>query len=67
MPEHWDRSKADNRILQVCKGLSESNLNVILVSRDTNLRVKATILKIYAEDFRNDKAPNVAEQYSGGP
>jgi len=65
MPEHWDHAKADNRILQVCKGLSESELNVILVSRDTNLRVKATILNIQAEDFRNDKVPTVDEQYSG--
>ncbi|MHC1746584.1 MAG: PhoH family protein [Negativicutes bacterium] len=65
MPEHWDQAKADNRILQVCKGLSESNHNVILVSRDTNLRVKATILNIQAEDFRNDKVPTVNEQYSG--
>lgn len=65
MPEHWDPSKADNRILQVCKGLSESNHNVILVSRDTNLRVKATILNIQAEDFRNDKVPTVDAQYSG--
>jgi len=65
MPEYWDHSRADNRILQVCKGLSEINHNVILVSRDTNMRVKAAILNIQAEDFRNDKVPDVEEQYSG--
>jgi len=65
MPEYWDHSRADNRILQVCKGLSEINRNVILVSRDTNMRVKAAILNIQAEDFRNDKVPDVEEQYSG--
>lgn len=65
IPEYWSQSKTDNRILQVCKGLSESNRNVILVSRDTNMRVKAAILNIQAEDFRNDKVPSVDEQYSG--
>ncbi len=65
MPEYWLHAKADNRILQVCKGLSEDNHNVILVSRDTNMRVKAAILNIQAEDFRNDKVPDLDEQYSG--
>ena len=65
MPAHWDKTKADNRILQVCKGLRESNCNVILVSRDTNLRVKASILNIQAEDFRNDKVDEVDKQYTG--
>jgi PhoH-like ATPase len=65
MPEHWERTKNDNRILQVCKGLLEAKCNVILVSRDTNLRVKASILGIHAEDFRNDKVPSVEEQYTG--
>ena len=65
MPAHWNQTKADNRILQVCKGLSESDHNVILVSRDTNLRVKASILNIQAEDFRNDKVDDVDKQYTG--
>ena len=29
MPPHWDRSKADNRILQVCRGLAEEGRQVI--------------------------------------
>lgn len=65
MPANWDKTKADNRILQVCKGLSEGGHNVTLVSRDTNLRVKASILKIQAEDFRNDKVDTVDKQYTG--
>lgn len=65
MPAHWDKTKADNRILQVCKGLNDDNHNVILVSRDTNLRVKASILGIKAEDFRNDKVNAVDKQYTG--
>ncbi len=65
LPTHWDRGKADNRILQVCKGLAESNNHTVLVSRDTNLRVKAVILDIQAEDFRNDKVAAIEDQYTG--
>lgn len=65
MPPHWDRDKADNRILQVCRGLIESGHPTILVSRDTNMRVKAAILKIQAEDFRNDKVASIDQQYTG--
>jgi len=65
MPLHWDKSNADNRILQVCKGITEAGHQAILVSRDTNMRVKSTILKIQAEDFRNDKVSTISEQYTG--
>jgi PhoH-like ATPase len=65
MPPHWDRDNADNRILQVCKGLMESSHQTILVSRDTNMRVKASILEIQAEDFRNDKVASIDQQYTG--
>lgn len=65
MPPHLDMKKPDNRILQVCKGLAEQGCKVVLVSRDTNLRVKASILNIVAEDFRNDKVSEVDKQYTG--
>ncbi len=65
MPSYWERDKADNRILQVCKGLAETNHQTILVSRDTNMRVKASILKLQAEDFRNDKVADIDDQYTG--
>lgn len=65
IPTHWDRNKADNRILQVCKGLADSNCHSILVSRDTNMRVKAAILNIQTEDFRNEKVVEMDEQYTG--
>lgn len=65
MPPYWDKEKGDNRILQVCKGLTESGHTAILVSRDTNMRVKAAILEIAAEDFRNDKVAVIEQQYTG--
>ena len=65
MPPHWDPCKPDNRILQVCRGLAEDGRQVILVSRDTNMRVKAVILDIMAEDFRNEKVAKIEDQYTG--
>ena len=65
LPPHWDRAKPDNRILQVCKGLADNGDHTVLVSRDTNLRVKAVILDIQAEDFRNDKVAAIEDQYTG--
>jgi len=39
LPPHWDHGKADNRILQIYKGLVEKRPTV-LVSRDTTMPVK---------------------------
>ena len=52
LPEH----KSDNRILKVCIGLSkESPKQVILVTKDILLRIKAQLLDIQAEDFITDQ------------
>ncbi|MCE5285075.1 MAG: PhoH family protein [Pelosinus sp.] len=64
MPAHWPLSRGDNRILQVCKGCQKKR-HTILVSRDTNMRVKASILSLQAEDYRNDKVASIEEQYTG--
>lgn len=65
MPGHWGSEKADNRILQVCKGLHDKKENTILVSNDIVVRIKGDILGIPAEDFTTDMAPVPDEQYSG--
>lgn len=65
LPAHWSPACADNRILQVCKGLHEKGVKAILVSRDIIVRIKADILKIPAEDFLTDQAPKLEQQYSG--
>lgn len=65
LPANWREKRADNRILQVCKGLAEKHFYPILVSRDTNMRVKAAILNISAEDFRNEKVASIQDQYTG--
>jgi PhoH-like ATPase len=49
--------KADNQIISVAHGLCEgfSGRQVILVSKDINMRIKARALGIPAEDYFNDK------------
>jgi PhoH-like ATPase len=53
-----DGSFADNEILSTVVSLKENGeaLDVILVSKDINLRIKAAILGVTAEDYFNDRA-----------
>jgi len=50
--------KADNQILSAVLELRErhSDRDIALVSKDINLRIKATIYGIHAEDYENDRA-----------
>lgn len=68
LPGSLASHKGDNEILRVAKGLSESlpNKQVILVSRDINLRIKAKALDVAAEDYRNDNVIEDADYlYTG--
>lgn len=49
--------KADNTLLATALGLQKNNpeRQVIIISKDINLRIKAGILGIPAEDYYNDK------------
>ena len=53
-----DGSLADNEILSTAMSLRESHAGteIILVSKDINLRIKAAILGVPAEDYYNDRA-----------
>ena len=53
-----DGSFADNEILSTAVALKESSeaQDVILVSKDINLRIKAAIVGVTAEDYFNDRA-----------
>ncbi len=61
----------DNRILAVAKNLSleeetkEEGRQVILVSKDTLVRVKADAIGLLAEDFLSDRVVEVNHLYSG--
>ena len=57
LPTSLPQGKADNQILGVVKALGDlhSQRQVVLVSKDINMRVKARALGLYAEDYQNDK------------
>jgi PhoH-like ATPase len=61
-------SKADNQILGVVLSLQKKHADrqVILVSKDINIRIKARALSVPAEDYFNDKVLEDSELlYSG--
>jgi PhoH-like ATPase len=53
-----DGSFADNEILSTAFALRDSHpdRDIVLVSKDINLRIKAAILGVQAEDYYNDRA-----------
>ena len=57
LPSSLPQGKADNQILGVVKALGEVQAprQVVLVSKDINMRVKARALGLAAEDYQNDK------------
>jgi len=57
LPASLAGGKADNQIIAVVMHLSQTHpkRNVILVSKDINMRIKARALGIAAEDYFNDK------------
>ena len=67
LPKDLPEDKADNRILKVCKGLLETKTEeqIILVTKDLVLRIKAQILGIKAEDFSTEQITENDAQYTG--
>ena len=57
LPEALPGSNLDNNILGTAQALQKahSGRTVIIVSKDINLRIKATVLGIAAEDYSNDQ------------
>lgn len=57
LPSSLPAGKADNQILGVVAALSKEHAprEVVLVSKDINMRVKARALGLNAEDYQNDK------------
>jgi len=57
LPASLPAGKADNQILSVVRALKElyPERDVVLVSKDINMRVKARALDLSAEDYFNDK------------
>ena len=57
LPDGLPQGKADNQILGVVQSLRNEHTgrDVVLVSKDINMRVKARALGLPAEDYYNDK------------
>ena len=57
LPAALPQGKADNQILGVVAGLGEMHKprEVVLVSKDINMRVKARALGLPTDDYQNDK------------
>jgi PhoH-like ATPase len=59
-------NNADDRILNVCLGLMSQGREVVLVSKDINLIVRADVLRIKAQDYETDKTVQEASDiYTG--
>jgi len=68
LPESLPGDKPDNHILATALGLKhkQPDLSVTIVSKDINLRIKASILGIHNEDYYNDQVlEDVDLLYSG--
>lgn len=64
LPNELIAAKADNRILSMALNLKHDGLPVVLVTKDTNLRIKADALGLRAEDFESDTI-TIDELYPG--
>jgi PhoH-like ATPase len=63
----FSQAKPDNRILALAEQLSreKKDREVILVSKDINLRLKAKSIGVLAQDYKTDKIPNINDLYTG--
>ncbi len=66
LPPELRESRADNRILAVALDVKTKNAPAptILVTKDTNLRIKADAVGLTAEDYESDKV-DIEELYTG--
>lgn len=65
LPYQMQDDHGDNRILAIAVALRDQNSGpFILVTKDTNLRIKADAVGLLAEDYSSDKV-SIEELYSG--
>lgn len=68
LPQHLPGNTADNAILATVLAiqLERSDATVVLVSKDINLRIKATAVGVLAEDYQHDQVlDDLSLLYSG--
>ena len=57
---------ADNQIILFAKSLSEQEKNIILVSKDVNVRLKADSIHVKCEDYLNLRAVSSVDEFYTG-
>ena len=64
---NFNNTQADHRILNVAYHIAENKGfdQVVLVTKDVNLRMKAKSIGLTAENYRSDHVQNPAELYKG--
>lgn len=65
LPDGWSPNKPDNIILLMVMELKVSKKNVILVTNDATMMLKADILNIDAQEYKNDRVSSEKELYTG--
>jgi len=66
--EHaFSERKTDNRIIALAEYLKsrKTDVEVRIISKDINMRIKAKSVGITAEDYKNDKVANIDKLYTG--
>lgn len=58
-------NSVDNKILALVYNMSKTDSNVILVTKDINLRMKAKALGLVAEDYVTGQIKNVSDLHKG--
>ena len=66
LPNGFDFSKNDTKILAITKNIADSNkeISTILVTKDLYMAIKSDALGIVTQDYKNDKV-NANELYKG--
>jgi len=64
---NFPKGKADHHILNIayCLAKEEKSKDIILVTKDVNLRMKAKAIGIQAEDYTTDHVKDISELYKG--
>lgn len=65
LPDGWSANKPDNIILLMVMELKNTKKNVILVTNDATMMLKADILNIEAQEYKNDRVSSDKELYTG--
>jgi PhoH-like ATPase len=68
VPPQLDQQKVDNRIIGVALGLAARNTDkqVVLVSKDINMRVKCDSLGVESQDYQKDRMVDTADELFSG-